>query len=404
MAKWTGSTWVSVVAGIVGIVYALKFDAAGNLYIGGDFDNLGDANGDNIVKWDGSSLSSLGTGLNDPCGALAFDSSGNLYVGGDFTLAGGVADTVHIAKWDGSVWTPLSTGLNGGVSGIAIDKDDNLYLVGAFTNAGDANGDYVVKWTGSAWVSLGTGGNATLAYAALDNSGNLYVGGLATSLGGVTVGYFGRWNGQKWEALGGGVNNYVYRVIEHNNSIYLSGVFTSAGDVTLSDRVAEYLGNGVYKPLDINLPGTPTVYSLTYDNLDNLYLSYDTAGTAVISGYGTATVTTNSAVTYPVLYFDGPGTLQQIKNYATGRAIVFNGLTLFLGETIKLDLRPEKLTMTSTFRGNIKNYLVKGSNLDFPLIPGSNTIAVFMTGTTSDSAGRMVYKTRLHGLDAAQYE
>ena len=404
LAKWTGSTWVSVVAGIVGIVYALKFDAAGNLYIGGDFDNLGDANGDNIVKWDGSSLSSLGTGLNDPCGALAFDSSGNLYVGGDFTLAGGVADTVHIAKWDGSVWTPLSTGLNGGVANIAIDKNDNLYLVGAFTNAGDANGDYVVKWTGSAWVSLGTGGNATLAYAALDNSGNLYVGGLATSLGGVTVGYFGRWNGQKWEALGGGVNNYVYRVIEHNNSIYLSGVFTSAGDVTLSDRVAEYLGNGVYKPLDINLPGTPTVYSLTYDNLDNLYLSYDTAGTAVISGYGTATVTTNSAVTYPVLYFDGPGTLQQIKNYATGRAIVFNGLTLFLGETIKLDLRPEKLTMTSTFRGNIKNYLVKGSNLDFPLIPGSNTIAVFMTGTTSDSAGRMVYKTRLHGLDAAQYE
>jgi len=404
LAKWNGTAWVAVTAGFGGLytINEILFDSSGNLYIVGDFENIGDANGDNIVMWNGSALSSLGTGLNGGANTLALDSSGNLYVGGGFTLAGGVANTVRIAKWDGSVWTPLSTGISGTVTKIVIDKNNNLYVVGNFTNQGDANGDYVVKWTGSAWVSLGTGSNALLNAAVLDESGNLYVGGNTTALGGVTVGYWGRWNGSKWETLGDGVNNYVYRIIEHNNSIYLSGVFTSAGDVTLSDRIAEYLGNGIYKPLDINLPGSPIVYSLLFDNLDNLYLGYSTAGTATVAGV--TTVNNPSATSYPVLDFTGVGAIQQINNYNTGKAIFFNSLTLLSGEVITLDLRPDKLTMTSNFRGNVKGYLVKGSNLDFPLIPGDNKIAVFMTGTDASSGGVIKYKTRLHGLDAAQYE
>ena len=50
LAKWNGTAWVSVVAGINGSVRTLVFDPSGNLYIGGIFLNIGDTNGDCIVK------------------------------------------------------------------------------------------------------------------------------------------------------------------------------------------------------------------------------------------------------------------------------------------------------------------------------------------------------------------
>lgn len=408
LAKWdaVAGAWVSVVAGFTGTVFGLTFDPTGNLYIIGNFTNVGDANGDYIVKLgsDGTTLTSLGTGLNAVGYSIVIDSSGNLYAGGNFTLAGGVANTAYIAKWDGSVWTPLSTGLNGFVQNIAIDENDNLYLVGFFTDAGDANGDYVVKWTGSAWVSLGSGANSTLYAVALDDTKNLYVGGLATSLGGVTVGYWGKWNGQKWEALGSGFNGSVRTITYKNNKLYVGGGFTMAGDIPLLDRVAVYIGNGVYQPLDINLPGTANVYKLLFDNLDNLYVGYDTSGSAETAGDDTIT-NGGTAATYPIITVTGPGLLRQIVNTTTGKGLYFNDLTLLAGEVITMDLRPDKLTMVSTFRGSIKSYVLKGSNLDFPLISGENRIATFIDGTTdANTVATMKWREMIHSIDGAQYE
>lgn len=406
LAKWDEATgaWVSVVAGINSTIWSLVFDAAGNLYIGGYFTNAGDANGNRIVKWDGSSLSSLGTGLNGVCYTIAIDSSGNIYAGGDFTLAGGVADTACIAKWDGSVWTPLSTGIvSGNVWNITIDKDDNLYIVGDFTNVGDANGDYVVKWTGSAWESLGTGANDLLYTAVLDEAGNLYVGGEATILGGVTVGYWGRWNGKKWETLGNGVNDAVRKLLINNNKIYISGDFTIAGDVSLVDRVAIYIGNGVYQPLDINLSSTPYAYGMLFDNLDNLYIGYFASGSAETAGDDIIT-NSGTAVTYPIITVTGPGLLRQIVNTTTGKGMYFNNLTLLSGEVITMDLQPDRISMVSTFRGSVLGYVLPGSSYDFPLMPGSNRIATFIDGTTdSNTTATMQWVENYHGIDGAQY-
>ena len=405
LAKWDGSAWVSVVAGCNNVIYALAFDASGNLYIGGAFTDWGDTNGDGIVKWNGSSLSSLGTGLSNPyTKALCFDSNGNLYVGGDFGTVGGVANTSRIAKWNGTVWSPLLTGLSSTVYDIVADKDDNLYIVGGFTNAGDENGDYIVKWNGSAWESLGTGGNNTLLTVMLDNYKNVYVGGHATTLGGVTVGRWGRWNGKKWEALSGGFNAAVFKIINHNNLIYISGGFTTAGDVSLVDKIAVYSENGIYKPLDINLPGAATSYFMYSDYQSNLYVSFSTSGSAETAGDDIIT-NGGTAVSYPIITITGPGLLRQIVNTTTGKGIYFNNLTLQAGEVITLDLRPDKLTMESTFRGNIKGYVVKGSNLDFPLIPGDNRITTFIDGTTtSATAATMRWKEKIHSIDGAQYE
>ena len=403
LAKWNGTAWVSVIAGINSNVTALEFDPSGNLYIGGVFSNLGDANGNGIVKWDGTNLSSLGTGLSGACYVIRMDSNGILYAGGGFSGAGGVANTLNIAKWDGSVWAPLSTGLSSIVRDIAINKNNELFIAGNFINAGDENGDYIVKWTGSAWESLGTGANNALYAVALDDFENLYVGGDITTLGGVTVGYLGRWNGQKWEALGSGTNNLVYELLVKDNKVYLGGDFTTSGDVTLTDRVAIYLGNGVYKPLDINLPGTPIVYALFIDYQDNLYVGFNTLGNAETAGDDTIT-NAGTAKTYPIMTVTGPGLLRQITNTTTGKGIYFNDLTLLSGEVITMDLRPGRISMTSTFRGSVLGYVLPGSSYDFPLMPGSNRIATFIDGTTdANTTATMQWVENYHGIDGAQY-
>jgi len=408
LARWNGAAWVSVVAGINGNVRDLVFDAVGNLYIVGAFTDLGDANGDRIVKWDGTSLSSLGTGLNDIGMSAEFDSNGNLYVGGYFTLAGGVANTVCIAKWDGSVWTPLATGLSSYVWKLKITKDDKIYVVGNFLNAGgDSAADYMAYWNGTAFESIGGIGASDTTYGVdIDSNGNVYIGGSTQDFAGLypssTRGYVGKWNGSKWEKMGRGVNASVYNISVYNNVAYISGIFTSAGDITITDRIAKYIGNGVYQPFDINLPGSAGIWKLLFDNRDNIYFGFDTSGNAETAGDTDVTIT--SAVTYPIVKVTGPGILRQIVNTTTGKGLYFNNLTLLAGEVITLDLRPGRITMTSNFRGSVLGYVLPGSSYDFPLMPGTNRIATFIDGTTSaDTKATMQWVENYHGIDGAQY-
>ena len=403
LAKWNGSAWVSVVTGINGTVFALVFDPAGNLYIGGSFSNLGSANGDGIVKFDGTNITSLGTGVQGAAPdvfTIAIDSNGYVYAAGAFGTAGGVADTVKIAMWNGTVWAPLSTGLSDEVYDLAIDNNDNVYIVGAFLNAGDVNGDRVTMWNGAAFVSLGTGSNNVLRAAELDEFGNLYVGGSCTSLGGVTVGYWGKWNGLKWEALGTGTNNTVRKILYKDNKIHLSGTFTAAGNVALVDKIVTYMGNGIYQPLDINLPGAATAHSMMFDNLNNFYIGFSTAGDAETARLDTI-INSGNAQAYPVVKFTGPGLIREIANNTTYKRMYFNNLTLLPGEVITMDLRPGRITMTSTFRGSVLGYVVTGSDFNFPLAPGENKISIFIDGTTAIVT--MQWVENYHGIDGAQY-
>ena len=96
---------------------------------------------------------------------------------------------------------------------------------------------------------------------------------------------------------------------------------------------------------------------------------------------------TNSgtADVFPVFTADGPGRIHQLANYTIKRFIYFD-LDLLAGERVVLDLRPGEKTFISTFRGNIINTILTGSDVeDFRLVPGENSISIFIGDATAEA-------------------
>lgn len=410
LARWNGTAFVSVVAGFTASVVDMAFDLSGNLYIVGNFTNIGDANGDYVVKWNGSALSSLGTGLNANAMCVEIGHDGFVYVGGEFTSAGGVANTARIAKWNGTTWVTVGGGMtsSGYVSDIVFDKSGNMYICGSWDDFVDANGDCIAKFNGTIYSSLGPGistntGTYNLNKLLIDHNETLYIGGYFIDETGLTYkNHFVKWNGVSFEAIGQSLGYTVYDMFEYENKIYIGGEFITANGYTLPDRMCIFQNN-TYLPVDINVQDvSASIYSILVNkNTGVLYIGGGWTGTDAIS----ATVTTSSVTgtsTYPKIVITGPGTIWQIKNYTNGKTVYFDGLTLLAGEVITLDF--EAQSYISTFRGNILNYIIEGiSTLDFNLEPGSNNVSAYLFGsTTAASAITMTYKVRYWSVDEAQ--
>ena len=417
LARWNPATetWETVVTTPAGSsINALAFDAAGDLYVGGSFVNLGSANGDGIVKISNlngtPTIISLGTGLSGGCDAIAINPEGYVYAGGAFTDAGDVANTLNIAKWNGMMWSPLATGLNNTIYALSIAPNGDLYVGGAFT---DAAYPRLCKWNGTAFSSVGVAGdiNNTVFTLDFDASGNLYAGGDFTNTGGIAnADYIAKWNGNQWESLGIGANGAVHMIKAISGRIYAGGLFTSIGELTLTDRVAIWF-NGAWQPLDIDLPGIEAAYFILPASDGSLYIGgrFSTAGS---SGENAKTglvalnlnVTSASANTYPFIQIHGPGTLKAITNYSTGKSVMFNGLTLQAGEWINLSFDPLNLQFKGGWagRGNLMRYVVPGSDYgDFYLKPGSNSLSLFMTDTDANTNAWITWTPLFWGLDGA---
>jgi len=408
IARWDGTTFSAVGGGLGNSVLALEFAPNGDLYIGGAFLNAGGvAEADHICRWDGSAYSAVGDTWNNSVASLLFASDGDLYIGGYFTTAAGVANANCIAKWDGTNITAVGAGLNGGVLAIAEAPNGEIYLGGIFTDAGSVTeADKICKWNGTTYSALGNGLNNYPYALAFASNGDLYIAGTFTDAGGNTsADYICMWDGLTYRNLGKGLSDAVLTLeIDQSGNVYAGGVFVGSGDLTFPDRMAIWTGS-FYTPLDINVQdGSAYIYSIKINKrTGTLYVGGNWAGTNAIS----ATVTTpgiSTATSYPIIKITGPGTIWQIKNYTTGKAIYFDDLTLLAGEVITLDLRPGQITMTSSWRGSILPYVLKGSSYDFPLMPGSNNISAYLFGATTAASGIvMTWKDNYHSIDGAQY-
>ncbi|HAN71502.1 MAG TPA: hypothetical protein DCQ36_07920, partial [Actinobacteria bacterium] len=173
------STWSSMNGGFgQGLVASMANSTTGHvqgLFAAGNFtssDATPTVTFNGLAKW--NSVSAAWETISSPSGvsggsavieAMAFDAAGDLYVGGNFTSAGGVSAN-NIAKWDGTSWSALTcgpiNGVNDTVRAILPQSDGSLIIGGFFTNAGgDPLNKYVARYTPGATVncaSPSTGG------------------------------------------------------------------------------------------------------------------------------------------------------------------------------------------------------------------------------------------------------
>jgi hypothetical protein len=95
IAKWNGSAWSALGSGMMGLsTYSTTVNALAvsgtNLYAGGSFTNAGGVTANCIAKWNGSAWSALGAGMDGYVNALAISGS-TLYAGGSFGTAGAIS-------------------------------------------------------------------------------------------------------------------------------------------------------------------------------------------------------------------------------------------------------------------------------------------------------------------------
>lgn len=224
IAKWNGTSWSAVGSGTSGPghVYALGVwddDDTGPhlpaLYLAGYFSTAGGVSAKNVAKWDGSSWSALGAGVDYEAYALdVFDDDATgprlpaLYVGGMFWHAGGIRVN-QIARWDGAAWSALGAGMNGIIHAVRSFDDDGpgphpaaLYVGGYFTAAGGHPAYRIAKWNGRGWWTLGSGmDNYVMALTDFDADGDgaggpmLVAGGRFVAAGGISAPKIAAWTG-----------------------------------------------------------------------------------------------------------------------------------------------------------------------------------------------------------------
>ena len=416
---WDGEKWVSIssspLTGGAGTATINSVDVApnGNVYVTGDFTNIGGVAANYIAYWNGTTWNALGTGLNSNGLTVRVAPNGDVYVGGGFTTAGGVS-CVRIARWDGLQWRRVGQfgGLNDLVQAIEINKDGStIYVGGDFTdqNGFAASALLAVASYNTAtglFSAMGSGLNQTVYSLALADSGVLYAGGNFTASGSDEISYIGQWNGSAWLPMSSGADSAVQKVsLSPNGNVLAVGAFTRIGSVDA--RFIALWNGSTFVNLDLNISASGSYYpicSFIDPRTDDIFIGgtvfgANSADFTLISGF-TTVPNPGSREINPVVYLQGPGILKWIENQSSLKRIYLN-LTLLASEEVFFDFGQGKIE--STMRGSLLYALLPGSDFrSFTLLPGDNVIACFMTNDVAAQA-RMSFIPSHWSMDATQH-
>ncbi|NOS99680.1 MAG: carboxypeptidase regulatory-like domain-containing protein [Phycisphaerales bacterium] len=209
IARWmpgASPTWSNTPTGVTGVINAMAV-FNNELYIGGNFLNVGGISAaDYLAKWNGTAWSAVVAGLNNPVYTLAvFDDDGAgpiqsaLYVGGSFTAPGSPAAN-RVGRWSGSAWSALGAGLGASTNAVlsltGFENADGrfLYAGGDFNMTTPVALSRLAKWNPILlqWsdVASGVTGDSNVAVRALAGYDDgmvgptLFVGGHFDAAGG----------------------------------------------------------------------------------------------------------------------------------------------------------------------------------------------------------------------------
>jgi trimeric autotransporter adhesin len=253
---------------------ALAVAANGDIYVGGDFDQIGTVEASHIARWDGQEWHALGAGLTmQPAGTVRqiVAQGSDVYVVGDFTRAG-TQTANNVARWNGTAWQRIGSGVGPRhddwdpyIYALAVSGSD-VYVGGIFTRIDGVAANNVARWNGTAWSALGEGirsidwdGNfdtdGTVYTLALRGT-NLYAGGRFSAAGMVEANSIARWNGTAWSALGTGLGDEfgvgdVYAIAFIGSTVFAGGEFISAGGEE-ANNIAAWNGS-TWSALDLGV-------------------------------------------------------------------------------------------------------------------------------------------------------
>jgi hypothetical protein len=161
-------------------IKAMIIDKLGRLYIGGNFNKIGNLICNNVAMWDGYKWNKLANGINGEVQSLGIDYNNNLFVGGSFS--GSWSENIlskNIIKWNGSNWESLDGGVNNNVSTIGTLSNGQIVIGGSFdkTITSETTLQKIAKWNNSQWIDLGTTFSADIYALAIDKNDLIYIGG-----------------------------------------------------------------------------------------------------------------------------------------------------------------------------------------------------------------------------------
>jgi hypothetical protein len=263
-------------------VSALGLDELGNLYVGGYFQQLNGSNHLGIARLDGAANAgglSLSAGMTGTVSAIARQSDGKIVVGGYFSMAGTEARSNLLRlNPDGTLdsWDPNS---DGPVSALAVEGVDNIYASGYFTKIGGQPRSYLAQLnaiTGAA-TTWDANPDEPVIGLAMDNAGHVYASGPFCDIGGQSRCNFAQLDhvtgaATTWDFQVNGSVNAV--VADGAGNLFVGGWFTQIGGQSRNNIAKFNIASALASSWDAN-SGTAvgvddSVYSLAIDQAGKL--------------------------------------------------------------------------------------------------------------------------------------
>ena len=254
----SAQNWSGLGSGVDGTVYATAV-YNNELYVAGGFSYAGGNAAGNIAKWNGTSWSTVGAGIPQNWGGGSVRSlavyNGKLYASGNFLKAAG-APADHYCVWNGTSWTDMSTKPDGAAIAMA-EYNSELYAIGTFSSSGSTTTNGIAKWNGTTWSAVGAGIKGLNALALCVYNNELYVGGQFTAAAGNVADLIVKWDGSNFSAVGAGITcnnnlNKICALAVYNSQLVATGHFSSLNGGTAADKIAIWNGT-IWAPMGLGL-------------------------------------------------------------------------------------------------------------------------------------------------------
>ncbi len=235
---WDGTAWTHLPQAN-GIIYSVVWLPNGDIVAGGNFSLIGGVAANNIARWNGTAWQPLGAGVTGTVRSMVVTPNGTVVVG-TFAGPGTGVDANGIALWDPAAgWTAIglgATGQSAQVGTVHLLPNGDILGAGTFVLP-TWSGNTVARWDGSDWTEVGGGIHGiVLAFTELPN-GDLCAGGFFSSAAGMPANNIARLVNNSWEAIGAGLgsspNHQVFTLTTApNDDVYAAGFFASSPTTT----------------------------------------------------------------------------------------------------------------------------------------------------------------------------